>query len=110
MTIGAVEGGLTRMRVSGGVGTPSLHEQHVTPDATKLPEPFAPSDDPEPARMVEGDAGAVLGEDPGLDRPHARGGGRVDEIGEEESAHTSALVVRVHVDTVFDHTGAAAAI
>src|SRR5690242_7016331 len=45
-----------------------LKQQHVSPDALALPQPFAQSDRAKPAGVVECDAGRVLGEDAGLHR------------------------------------------
>ena len=48
-------------------------QDDVTPPAEVLADALAPADDPEPAGFVQRQAGGVLGEDAGLDRPDPGG-------------------------------------
>src|SRR5439155_6066298 len=50
---------------------PSLEQQHVTPHPVQLAEPLTHADEPEAAHEVQPEAGLVLREDPGLERPDA---------------------------------------
>ena len=50
-------------------GQPQLEEQRVAPDPGELGDPLPAADDAEAGALVQGDAGGVLREDAGLDRP-----------------------------------------
>ena len=52
-------------------GAATLEEQRVAPHPVELTDAFAAADDAEPDALVGGDAGGVLREDAGLDRPVA---------------------------------------
>jgi len=59
-----------------------FEEKDVSPLAMELAEPLSGTDDAKAAGLMEGDAGGVLGEDAGLDRPEAGGVGSVQERAE----------------------------
>src|SRR5450631_3741400 len=87
-----------------------LHEEHVSPDAVKLPKPLTRSDHPESAALVEFHARDVLREDPALDRPDA-GGIRMRDQGFEQAAtDASAAHTRVDIHAVLEHARVCAAI
>ena len=56
-----------------GLGQPTaaLDEHDVAPAVTHLPEALAHSDDPAAERLAQREAGAILGKDEALERPHA---------------------------------------
>ena len=77
----------------------ALVEQHVAPTPVgHLPEPLAHPDEAEAGALVEGDAGLVLGEDPGLERPEAGPLGGLGEGLEQRAADAAAGVRGSHVD------------
>jgi hypothetical protein len=59
---------------------------------------------------VQGEAGGVLGEDPGLDGPDPGGLGRLHVGDEQGGADATAAGVGVDVDGVLDHSGVDAAV
>src|SRR5436190_362865 len=77
----------------------------VAPAAVVAADAFAGADDPESGRPMQGEAGGVLGEDAGLDRPDAGRLGRADECLEQTPANPATAMARVYVDGVLDDAG-----
>ena len=70
------------------------------------PDPFADADHPEAGPLVQGEAGGVLREDPGLDGPDAGRLGRGDQrVQQQPGRRPRPPGGGVDVDGVFDHPG-----
>ena len=87
----------------------SFDEQGVAPATVVLSDSFAGSDGAEASGGVQGSAGAVLGEDRGLDRPDAGRFADVDEPVEQQPPEVLATGIGVDVDGVLDDAGVAGA-
>jgi hypothetical protein len=74
-----------------------------------LADPFPGADEAKPGRPVQGQAGDVLREDPGLDGPDPSGLGGGDQRVQEPAADAPAAGGGVDVDGVLDHPGIDAA-
>jgi hypothetical protein len=70
-----------------------------------LADAFPVSDNPEAAGFVEYEAGGVLGEDAGLDRPDARCLGGGDQLLEQGASDALAVSGGCDVDGMFDDSG-----
>src|SRR5579862_990696 len=68
----------------------AFEQQHVPPLAAEAAEALAHPHDAEAERRVERHARLVLGEDAARQRPDAAAVGRLDQRGEERTAHASA--------------------
>ena len=86
----------------GSVGQTKFQHEDITPDPAELTESLAASDEAEACRRVKLEARPVLREDAGLDGPHAGRRGSADEVVEQSTTDTSALVRRCHVHAVLD--------
>src|SRR5436190_5153486 len=79
---------------------PPLDEQDVAPDAVVPPQPLAAPDHAETAVPVQREAGGILGEDAGLDRPDPRLLGPGHELREQQPPDPAAAEPRGDVDAV----------
>jgi uncharacterized protein (TIGR03083 family) len=68
-----------------------------------LAEALAAADDTEPDRLVQGEAGRVLGEDAGLDGPDPGRFGRVDQRRHQQPGDPATASSRIDIDRVLDH-------
>lgn len=75
-----------------------------------LSHAFAGAHDPKAGRLVESNAGDILGEDAGLDRPDAGPFGGVNELFEKCPTDSSSMCGRRDVDGIVDDTGVGAAV
>ena len=90
-------------------GAAALDEDHVTPAAMMLADPFADPHGAESGGPVQRGAGGVLREDAALDGPDPGRLGGADQGVQELAADALAAGARVHVDRVLDHPGVHAA-
>src|SRR6266496_4322136 len=89
---------------------PSFQQQHVTPSALELTDALANADEAEPAAEMEPQTRLVLREDPGLQRPDARGLRQRDQRFEQPAPDALTLRPRRDVDAVVGHAAVAATI
>jgi hypothetical protein len=87
----------------------SFDQDDVAPAAMVLADAFPGTDDAEPRRFVQGQAGRVLREDPRLDGPDPGGLGRGDQRIQKLAGVAPAAGGGVDVDRVLDDSGVDAA-
>src|SRR5690349_4123512 len=87
----------------------ALDEDDVAPAAVMLPDALPDPEDPEACRLVQGQAGGVLGEDAGLDGPDPGGLGGGDQRVQERMADAVAAGAGMDVNRMFDNPGVDAA-
>jgi quinoprotein glucose dehydrogenase len=92
------------------LGAAAFEEQDVAPDAAEPAQALAAAHDPEAAALVQGDAGHVLREDAGLQRPEAMALGRGDQRVEQRAAQAPPAAGLADVDAHFGHARVDAAV